>query len=306
MKNQAFELASIDGLDDDQLKEMANLFAEKCQKAAQQTIRDAAVAGNALNVMKSRIPHGQWVGWLGANFDYSRQTAVAYMTLAANVKRFTFEPTSIREALRMIAEQPADVAESAIVPRAERKTGRVEVEKVGHTVGQADKPRPEKDDDLNPAPRTNTKHSAATVKAKEADRPAPQVVTPEFVEEETGPNDAVESYLQVVSPVQIVRDTLTRISDDALRLKEVRRIRKELDKFDPPDIGAPSIEAVHEWASSEGIHDFDAEKFFNHYALAGWKYGKAKTPIKDWRRAAVNAYGGGKGWAVDGANRLPF
>jgi hypothetical protein len=112
--------------------------------------------------------------------------------------------------------------------------------------------------------------------------------------------------LQVVSPVQIVRDTLTRISDDALRLKEVRRIRKELDKFDPPAIGAPSIEAVHEWASSEGIRDFDAEKFFNHYSLSGWKYGKAKTPIKDWRRAAANAYGGGKGWAVDGANRLPF
>jgi hypothetical protein len=63
---------------------------------------------------------------------------------------------------------------------------------------------------------------------------------------------------------------------------------------------------VEAWATENGLPDFDVEKFFNHYELAAWKYGKAKTPIKDWKRAALNAYASGKGWAVDGANRLPF
>jgi hypothetical protein len=87
---------------------------------------------------------------------------------------------------------------------------------------------------------------------------------------------------------------------------EAKRLRKLADKLDPPSVGAPSIEAVEAWATENGLPDFDVEKFYNHYELAAWKYGKAKTPIKDWKRAALNAYASGKGWAVDGANRLPF
>jgi hypothetical protein len=277
--------------------------AEESAWAIESTDKKIARLAELLKQQKAALGHGKWLPWIRETFGDS--DAAIW-----KVQRWMRGKSNNAPAHYLdLGEDQPDVAESAIVPRAERKTGRVKIEKPPvmstdedpHAHHESDA-----DDDPNPAPKTNTKHSPATAKAKEADRPAPQVVTPVFVEEETGPNDAVESYLQVVSPVQIVRDALTRISDDALRLKEVRRIRKELDKFDPPAIGAPSIEAVHEWATSEGIHDFDAEKFFNHYSLSGWKYGKAKTPIKDWRRAAVNAYGGGKGWAVDGANRLPF
>jgi len=303
-----FELAPVEGLDDDQLKEMANLFAEKCQKAAQQTIRDAAIAGNALNVMKKRVAHGEWVAWLGANFDYSRQTASAYMTLASNVKRFTFEPTSIREALRLISEQPSEATESPIVPRSERKTGRVEVQKPGQQAVQPDepeaKPEREKDDDPNQAPKTNTKHSAATTKAKEADRKPPAPITPEIIEEPKA--DPVQQWIQSHSLSDLIGAVIDNLDGDKAKRKAAKELRKMADTLDPPTVGAPNLEAVQEWAASRGLKDFDSEKFFAHYALADWKYGKAKTPIKDWKLAAINAYGRGAGWAVDGSNRLPF
>jgi hypothetical protein len=210
--------------------------------------------------------------------------------------------------MRVIADQQEDMAESAIVPRVERKTGRVEVSEVGQAVGQAESnssatltSSPEKDDDPNPASKTNTHHSPATAKAKEADRAVPMAVTPVIVEEPAVfPERIFLSDFSVAEMLQYLKAS----ADDAK--KRAKELRKAADELDPPAIGAPSIEAVREWASSEGIRDFDAEKFFNHYSLAGWKYGKAKTPIKDWRRAAANAYSGGKGWAVDGANRLPF
>jgi hypothetical protein len=287
MEKQAFDLAPIGGLNDDQLKEMANLFAEKCQKAAQQTIRDAAVAGNALNVMRERVAHGEWVAWLGANFDYSRQTASAYMTLASNVKRFTFEPTSIREALRLISEQQSDTAESPIVPRSERKTGRVEVEKVGQAVVQADKSKPEKDDDPNPAPKTNTKHSAATAKAKEADRPAPQVVTPVIVEDvgydRQSWDDILEPKTLADWPVSEIIGYLKNSADEPKkRAKELRKAADELDppnpstKFQRPDLDE-CLEFFQEHNSDQG------ETFFDFYESKGWLVGKVS--MKDWKAA---------------------
>jgi hypothetical protein len=160
-----------------------------------------------------------------------------------------------------------------------------------------------------PEPKTNTQHSPATTKAKEADRAVPMAVTPVIVEEQVSKEEAEEQIVETWVKETGFHDSVLRVAELSTRLTDKARakvLRTIADKFDPPAVGAPSIEAVQEWASSEGIRDFDAEKFFNHYALAGWKYGKAKTPIKDWRRAAANAYSGGKGWAVDGANRLPF
>jgi hypothetical protein len=105
----------------------------------------------------------------------------------------------------------------------------------------------------------------------------------------------------------IIEIAIGKLSDsDDQRKQAARRLRKLADKLDPPAVGAPNLEAVQEWAESRGLKDFDSEKFFAHYALANWKYGKAKTPIKDWKLAAINAYGRGSGWAVDGSNSLPF
>jgi hypothetical protein len=109
-----------------------------------------------------------------------------------------------------------------------------------------------------------------------------------------------------VSLEDLITGVIKKLEHDKQKKAAAKTLRKLADSLDPPAIGAPSIEAVQEWAQQRGISDFDADKFFAHYALAGWKYGKAKTPIKDWKLAAINAYSGGKGWAVDGANRLPF
>lgn len=315
MKTLAFELVPVDGLQNDELKEMANLYAEKCQKAAQQTIRDAATAGTALNEMKDRVPHGEWRAWLGSNFDYSYRTAWSYMTLAANVKRFTFEPESIREAMKLISEQPADDSDqSPIVPRTERKTGQVKVEKPSVMPTDEDPhAHHEADLDPNPAQKTSTKHSTATAKVKEADRPAPMPVTPEIVEDQAESvgydrqawDDLPEQKTLSDFSLDEIFEFIADVAEGDVK-NIVKRLRKLADKLDPPAVGAPNLEAVQEWAHTNGYTDFDADKFFNHYTLSGWKYGKAKTPIKDWKRAAANAYSGGNGWAVDGANRLPF
>jgi hypothetical protein len=288
--------------------EKANMAADTIDRGRGMIVLGVITAGRSLLDAKEMVPHGEWAFWLSKHWDHSQSLASKYMKIAnsehvPNLK----DAKSMREALSLAMlsdeEDQPDVAESAIVPRAERKTGRVEVAEVGQTVVQAEEPKPEKDDDPNPAPKTNTKHSPATAKAKEADRPAPMKVTPVIIEE---PEEQAFPEVKTLSDWS-VSEILVFLKDSAEnRKKRAKELRKTADELDPPAVGAPSIEAVQEWAASEGLPDFDAEKFFNHYALAGWKYGKAKTPIKDWRRAAMNAYSGGKGWAVDGANRLPF
>jgi hypothetical protein len=301
----SFDLAPVDGLDEDELKEMANRFAAKCQQAAQQTVKDAVIAGNALNELRTRTEHGKhgsWRAWLKSNFDYSHETARTYMTLAANVNRLTFEPASIKSALRAIADEREQTDEQEHVPRSERKTGRVEVAETNHP--EKSDSSPASDPDPIPAPKSNTKHSPATAKAKEADRPAPAPITPEIVEEPEV--DPVQEWIRSHSLADLVSAVVGQIADDKAKRKAAKELRKLADQLDPPAVGAPSVDAVEHWARENGLQDFDADKFFNHYELAGWKYGKAKTPIKDWKRAAANAYAGGKGWAVNGANRLPF
>ncbi len=301
--NELMTVEDCAGLADDELKEMANTFGEKCQQAAKKTVEDALTAGVALLAMRGRVADGEWLKWLGANWNYTRQTAQTYVTLAVHVKRFTCRtPDSIREAMRLIADQKNEEAEVQETPRSERKTGCVEVEKPGQTVFQSEES--ERDDDPNPAPKTNTKHSAATVKAKEADRKPPAAITPEIIEEPK--SDPVRQWIESHSLSDLIGAVVEKLDGDKAKRKAAKELRKMADTLDPPAFGAPSVEAVQEWAASRDLKDFDSEKFFAHYALADWKYGKAKTPIKDWKLAAINAYGRGSGWAVDGSNSLPF
>lgn len=41
-------------------------------------------AGRALLAAQAKIPPDEWLGWLDANFDGSRETAAKYMQLAAD------------------------------------------------------------------------------------------------------------------------------------------------------------------------------------------------------------------------------
>ncbi len=308
MKTQLMTVEDCSGLSDDELKDMANTFGEKCQQAAKKTVEDAVAAGTALLAMKARVQHGEWMKWLGSNWDYDPRTASAYMTLSANRMRFRFEDVgSIRDAMSVIALQQEEEKPTE-TPRSERKTGRVEVQQPGQQSVQPDEPEAkpvrERDDDPNTAPKTNTKHSAATAKAKEASRKPPAPITPEIVEEPKA--DPVQQWIQSHSLSDLIGAVIDNLDGDKAKRKAAKELRKMADTLDPPIVGAPNLEAVQEWAESRGLKDFDAEKFFAHYALADWKYGKAKTPIKDWKLAAINAYGRGSGWAVDGSNSLPF
>jgi hypothetical protein len=95
---------------------------------------------------KAKVQHGQWSAWVGSNFDYSHRLATQYMTIASNWHRAANLESagSIREALRMIAEDPE-------TPKRER-TPSVEVlepieaedtiEVVATTVDQPQKPKP--------------------------------------------------------------------------------------------------------------------------------------------------------------------
>jgi DNA-binding Lrp family transcriptional regulator len=46
----------------------------------------------------------------------------------------------------------------------------------------------------------------------------------------------------------------------------------------------PSIEEIKKYCD-ERKNGIDAEKFFNHYEIGGWVYGRARIPIKDWKAA---------------------
>lgn len=61
-------------------------------------------AGEALLKAKSRIPHGQWLPWLAANFKGSERIAQVYMRVASNPQRVAdLEEPSLRRALTAIA-----------------------------------------------------------------------------------------------------------------------------------------------------------------------------------------------------------
>jgi hypothetical protein len=263
------------------LAEMANEAAEQAENNAKATVQRAMDAGRFLNAAKEQCQYGTWLAWLGANWNYKHATASAYMQIAnfqhaGNLK----DAKSIREALRMISEDRAEDA-PIIVPRVERKAGRVEVQEVEQTVVQAEEVKPEKDDDPNPAPKTNTKHTPATAKAKEADRPAPMVVTPVIVDEPL--IELEEKTLADWSVVELL--TFLKSSADDPK-KRARELRKAADELDPPTkFVKPTVEDVAEYCQQRK-NNIDAEMFVAHYAANGWKLANGNK-LNDWKSAVI-------------------
>lgn len=258
--------------------EAANDAAEKSSKMVRGAVIEAIEAGEQLQRAKDGVPHGEWATYLGKHWNYSQRLATQYMLISnwqssANL----IEAKSINEALRMIA----DDKEEKTAPRSERKTGHVEVVEPE-----------EPDDDPTPDPPTIRKTAKGSEKVKEADKPKTAVITPEILDDDPkeGPTDAVEAYLDVVSPVQVVRDVLTRITDDGVRVQEAKRIRKEMDKFDPPTkFTKPDLEDVSAYMHTLGDaigRDVStaADGFMDHYQSNGWMVGK--VAMKDWRATA--------------------
>jgi phage N-6-adenine-methyltransferase len=88
----------------DELADVANEEHLQCVAAMGSVLEHAIKAGDALALAKAQLKHGEWLQWLGANFNASQVTASAYMRVAANYKHASnLEPSSIRQALKMIA-----------------------------------------------------------------------------------------------------------------------------------------------------------------------------------------------------------
>ncbi len=276
------QMISFEGMALETLAEAANDAGEQVEKHAKSAVSIAITAGRALTAAKSQVPHGEWLGWLGKNWNYSQQTASNYIQIAnyQHAGNLT-DAKSIREALRMMSDEKQEVVESAIVPRAERKTGRVEVQEVGQTVVQAEEVKPTKDDDPNPAPKTNTKHTPATAKAKEADRPAPMTITPVIIEEPpTVPDEPTLADWSVVELLTFLKSS----ADDPK--KRARELRKAADELDPPTkFVKPTVEDVAEYCQQRK-NNIDAEMFVAHYAANGWKLANGNK-LNDWKSAVI-------------------
>lgn len=271
------------------LAEMANDAGEQVENNAKLTVQKAADCGRYLTAIKEQLEHGKWLPWLGANWNYTRMTATRYMEIGSNVTRMLHlkDASSINEALRMIA----DDKEEKTAPRSERKPANVVVTTPADPddVGTVDD-YPAADfgpcaADPAPAMPTTRKTAKGSETTPEAKKPRTQAVVAEIIEDEpeSGPTVEVEKYLDAVSPVQVMRDVLTRITDDAKRIKEVRRLRKELDTFDPPTkFAKPDLDDVT--AYFKELKSAAFADFFDYYESNGWLVGRVS--MKDWRAAA--------------------
>lgn len=177
---------------------IANESAELVESSARKTVEHAERCGRALIAAKDKVPHGEWSSWLGQNFDYSQEHARRYMTIASNSTRVLNlkDATSIREALRMIADDPD-------TPKRERKSS-VEVIEVAADEPADDVPvAAEIVTENKPAVEVITAVAAVKPAKVKASRPkksqpvAPAEPHPEFDQDEetTRITDAMEKHL---------------------------------------------------------------------------------------------------------------
>lgn len=278
-QTQLMTVDDCSGLSDDELRDMANMFGEKCQQAAKKTVEDAVTAGTALLAMKARVQHGEWLKWLGSNWDYDPRTAQTYMTLSLNRKRFVFENVgSIRDAMSMIAAQQTEEAAQE-TPRSERKSGRVEIVKPDDESRQQSVQPDE--NAVSAEPKTNTKHSKDTAKAKEEDRSAPMKVTPELIDEPETPKQWPEVSLE-----DLINGVIKKLEHDKQKKAAAKTLRKLADTLDPPKkFAPPDIDEVRAYCR-ERRNDIDPESFVAHYATNGWKLSNGNKMV-DWKSAVI-------------------
>jgi integrase len=88
-----------------ELARIANAEHWLALRAGASMVEHAIKAGEALNAAKPQLPRGEWLRWLEANFEGSRQTADNYRKLAANCQRVSnLDEPSLRRALDAISE----------------------------------------------------------------------------------------------------------------------------------------------------------------------------------------------------------
>ena len=297
------------------LGEMANEAAEQVEKNAKVTVQKAIDAGRYLTAIKEQLEHGQWSGWLGANWNYSQSLAVQYMRISnsQSVANLT-DASSISEALRMISDRKPETA-----PRSERKPAKVVVSipadepddsdcgiespsdiqsRVLDDPGDPD--ADQVDDDPTPDLPSIRKTAAGSEKVGEDEKPRTQTVAAEILPDEPKEILPEEKTLSDWCEHEIL-EYLVATADDAKR--RAKALRKAADKLDPPTkFVKPDLDDVAEYFRE--LKAVEPESFFDFYESKGWLVGKVS--MKDWRASArkwvrENANGGnGNGHAAAG------
>lgn len=224
-------LTLFDDLDVESLAVIANEAAEEVESSARKTVEHAERCGRALLAAKEKVPHGQWASWLGANFDYSDRHAQRYMSIASNTTRVADlkNAGSIREALRMIAEDPE-------TPKRERKPSVEVIE----PKKPEEKPEPTGEKATLAVSREETR-KAPPHRAPEKFTP----VTPSYDDED----DSEEQEQEEVIPMRLESGF-----DDVEATERIRSfIRKEISRW-PSDRRAEAIQVFNLY-----LGDFDNE-----------------------------------------------
>ena len=223
------------------LAEMANEAAEVAQRSMAQAVHKAIDCGRYLQAAKQQVPHGQWASWVGANFDRDHRTATRYMQLATacETRASISDAASIREALRLIADDRATADEpAAIVVEPEPELQEIEAELQKTETEPQERP-------------TIRKVSAESSKVPETSKPKTPEVTPVLVPEademvlyhKVGENyhladadDVAVAALQLYEPMALVRIAVLAVEpkDLAFALDEleqaVKWVRGEIEE----------------------------------------------------------------------------
>jgi hypothetical protein len=250
--------------------------AEESAWAIESTDKKIERLKELLTQQKAALGYGKWLPWVRETFGDSD---------AAIWKVQRWMRGRSNNAPAHYLDLPENGTEQPIVPRAERKTGRVEVQEAGQTVVQADHSvdvsKMVDENAVKAEPKTNTKHTPATTKAKEADRPAPMTITPVIIEEP--PTVPDEPSLADWSVVELL--TFLKSSADDPK-KRARELRKAADELDPPTkFVKPTVEDVAEYCQQRK-NNIDAEMFVAHYAANGWKLANGNK-LNDWKSAVI-------------------
>lgn len=255
------------------LAEMANEAGEQAEKNAKSTVQKAIDAGRYLIAAKEQIEHGNWLTWLGQNWNYTRRQAQTYMEIS-NAKRASHltDAKSIREALRMIGEEKAE-NEPFDAPRSERKTGQVWVVDV-----EADQPVD---------PPTIAKTAKGSEKVREDKKPRTQAVVPELLQaDDSEEADPVDDWFATRSFEDVCKKWIGDTDDATKKKAAAKHLRRMADVLDPPTkFVRPTIEEVAEYCESRNSQ-IDPEAFVAFYAANGWKLSNGNK-LNDWKAAVI-------------------
>lgn len=107
-------VAVIAGPSPADLAVVANREHALARDSGEAMLEHALRAGRALLEAKGKMPHGEWLPWLRANFEGSERMAQRYMLLAGNPTRVSdLEEPSLRKALEAISPEMAHVGQNS-------------------------------------------------------------------------------------------------------------------------------------------------------------------------------------------------